>query len=111
MNHMKAALRRRLFTNEINAIREDYMKRWELNDLMNKYGKQLRKDKYLESKNPGYESFFILPGGNDLSVDDEEFEAPNKVTTATLTKAFTKFTKNRQVNRVLVSRFIGMIAI
>jgi len=28
-----------------------------------------------------------------------------------LTKAFGKYTKNRQVNRVLVSRFIGMIAV
>jgi hypothetical protein len=44
-------------------------------------------------------------------MDDEDFEAPSKVTTATLTKAFSKYTKNRQVNRVLVSRFIGMIAV
>jgi hypothetical protein len=82
-----------------------------LKEAYSKYIKVLRKEKFLESKNAGYESFFLLPGGNELDMDDEDFEAPSKVTTATLTKAFSKFTKNRQVNRVLVSRFIGMIAV
>ena len=109
-SQIKGALRRRLFNDEINAVRDDATKRYELADVMSKYQKMLKKEKYLESKNDGYESFFILPGGTELGVDDEEFEAPEKVTTATLTKAFSKYAKNRQVNRVLVSRFIGMIA-
>ena len=110
-SQIKGALRRRLFNDEINALRDDFEKRYELHDLMSKYQKMLKKEKYLESKNDGYESFFILPGGTDLGVDDEEIEAPTRVTTATLTKAFSKYTKNRQVNRVLVSRFISMIAV
>jgi len=110
-SQIKGALRRRLFNDEINALRDDFEKRYELYDLMSKYQKMLKKEKYLESKNDGYESFFILPGGTDLGVDDEEIEAPTRVTTATLTKAFSKYTKNRQVNRVLVSRFISMIAV
>jgi hypothetical protein len=109
-SQMKGALRRRLFNEDVNRFRNDPSKRYELHDTIAKYQKVLKKDKYLESKNDGYESFFILPGGTDLGVDDEEFEAPTKVTTATLTKAFSKFAKSRQVNRVLVSRFIGMIA-
>jgi hypothetical protein len=110
-SQVKGALRRRLYNDEINPLRDDANKRYELFDVMNKYQKILKKEKYLESKNDGYESFFILPGGNELGVDDEEFEAPEKVTTASLTKAFSKYAKNRQVNRVLVSRFIGMIAV
>jgi hypothetical protein len=110
--NMKNALRRRLVNDEINELRksprENYL---ELKEAYSKYMKLIRKNKYLESKNAGYESFFILPGGDDLSIEDEDFEAPTKVTTATLTKAFGKYTKNRQVNRVLVSRFIGMIAV
>jgi hypothetical protein len=105
-------MRRRLFNSEINELRKEERAKWyELKDAYAKYAKILRKEKFLESKNPGYESFFLLPGGNDLDVDDEDFEAPEKITTASLTKAFSKFTKTRQVNRVLVSRFIGMIAI
>ena len=110
-SQIKGALRRRLFNDEVNSLRDNFEKRYELADAMSKYQKMLRKEKYLESKNDGYESFFILPGGTELGVDDEEFEAPTKVTTATLTKAFSKYTKNRQVNRVLVSRFISMIAV
>jgi hypothetical protein len=110
---VKSALRRRLYNDEVNALRDDLSNpntRYEFFDLVSKYQKMLRKEKYLESKNDGYESFFFLPGGTDLGVDDDEIEAPTKVTTATLTKAFSKFAKSRQVNRVLVSRFISMIA-
>ena len=109
-NHIKSALRHKLYNQELNALRNSD-KNYEFYDAVAKYVKILKKDKYLESKNPGYESFFFLPGGNDLSVEEEEFEAPSKVTAASLTKAFSKYTKNRQVNRVLVSRFIGMIAV
>ena len=108
---MRGALRRRLFNTELDELRKDERKNWyQLKDAYSKYNKILRKEKFLESKNPGYESFFILPGGADLNIEDDDFEAPEKVTTASLTKAFGKYNKNRQVNRVLVSRFIGMIA-
>ena len=108
---MKGAIRRRLFNAELNELRKDERAKWyELKEAYSKYSKILRKEKFLESKNPGYESFFLLPGGADLNVEDDDFAAPEKITTTTLTKAFSKYTKNRQVNRVLVSRFIGMIA-
>jgi len=109
---IKGALRRRLFNAELDELHKDERKNYyALKDAYTKYGKIVRKDKFIESKNPGYESFFILPGGSDLSVDNEDFEAPSKINTANLTKAFSKFTKNRQVNRVLVSRFIDIIAV
>jgi hypothetical protein len=108
MTSAKAALKRRLFTTELNAIRHEYH---QANEMISKYMKQLKKEKYLESKNEGYDSFYILPAGNDLSVDDESFEVNGKATTATLTKAFMKFNKSRQINRVLVSRFITQIAV
>ena len=108
MPNAKAALKRRLFTDDLDKIRHDY---YQAGELLTKYVKQLKKEKYLESKNEGYDSFYILPAGNDLSVDDESFEVTGKVTTSTLTKAFMKFNKTRQINRVLVSRFITQIAV
>jgi hypothetical protein len=104
----KAALKRRLFTTELDAVRHEYH---QASELISKYVKQLKKEKYLESKNVGYDSFYILPAGSDLSVDEESFEVNGKATTATLTKAFMKFNKTRQINRVLVSRFITQIAV
>jgi hypothetical protein len=109
---LKGAVRRRLHNAELDELRKNERQNFlQIRDAYMKYIKIVRKEKFLESKNPGYESFFILPGGSDLSIDDEDFTAPEKVTTTSLTKAFSKFTKNRQVNRVLVSRFIGMIAV
>jgi hypothetical protein len=104
----KAALKRRMFADDLNAVRHKYH---EANEILVKYVKKLKKEKYLESKNKGYDSFYILPAGSDLSVEDETFEVNGKATTATLTKAFMKFNKTRQINRVLVSRFITQIAV
>jgi hypothetical protein len=75
--------------------------------------KKLKTQKLLVSKKPGYESFFIIPGGNNLQVDDGELEidTSKKVTASKLTNAFIKFNKKRQVNRVLVSKFIDGIAV
>jgi hypothetical protein len=104
----KAALKRRMFADDLNAVRHKFH---EANEVLSKYVKKLKKEKYLESKNTGYDSFYILPAGSDLSVEDETFEVNGKATTATLTKAFLKFNKTRQINRVLVSRFITQIAV
>jgi hypothetical protein len=114
-SQVRNIIRRRFVNDEVIAVENSHKKyTWEwkcaTNDVYSKYAKNFRKEKYLESKNDGYESFFIIAGGNDLSVDDDTFDAPDKITATSLTKAFGKFTKNRQVNRVLVSRFIGMIA-
>jgi hypothetical protein len=115
-NHQIRGVIRRQFVNDEIIAAETSSKKytWEwksaMTEMYNKYAKNFRKDKYLESKKDGYASFFIISGGNDLEVGDDTFDAPDKVTATTLSKAFGKFTKNRQVNRVLVSRFIGMIA-
>lgn len=111
-SNQKSALRRRLFNDEVNALRTsvDITRTDTLGDAISKYAKNLRKDKYLESNNDGYDSFYIIPAGSDLSIEDEEFELPAKVTATNLSKAFSKFNKSRQINRVLVSRFIGNIA-
>jgi hypothetical protein len=108
----KSALRRRLYNSEMAEalkLKLNQSQYWAVGEVLNKYVKILRKEKFLESKNPGYESFFILPG-DALNVEDDEFETEAK-TTAALTKAFGKYNKSRQVNRVLVSKFIGMIAV
>ena len=91
-------------TRYVQFARTDYVK-----DLVSK----LRENKFLQSYNKGYESFFILPGGSELKIDENEGEIVinGAVTAGKLKTAFMKMNKKRQVNRVMVSRFIDGIAI
>ena len=72
--------------------------------------KQIKNEKFIESFNPGYNAFFIIPGGTDLAIDDEELVINGAVTANKLKTAFMKMNKKKQVNRVMVSRFIDGIA-
>ena len=72
---------------------------------------QLRKEKFLESYTDGYTRFFFLPGGSDLKTEDDEIgDIKGDVTASKLTTAFKKFNKTKHVSRVMVSKFIEMIA-
>ncbi len=72
--------------------------------------KKFRKDKFLVSKNPGFNSFFFINGGDDLLTEEESIEIDGKITSSKLKSAFMKYNKNKQTNRVLVSKFIEGIA-
>ncbi len=72
--------------------------------------KKLKDEKFLISNTKGYNEFYMISGGNELQTDDDDFEFEGKVTAQRLKSAFMKFNKQKQVNRVLVSRFIKGIA-
>lgn len=72
---------------------------------------ELYKNKFAISYSKGYNAFFLIPGGNDLEIDDGEFEIQGKVTVSKLKTAFSKFNKKRQLNRVLATKFIEGIAV
>ena len=72
--------------------------------------KKFREEKFLISSNKGYNAFYLISGGSDLEVEDDEIEIDGKVTSSKLKMAFMKMSKKRQVNRVLVSKFIQGIA-
>ena len=78
--------------------------------IVNDLFKKLKENKFLVSYNEGYNTFFILPGGNNLSIEDEELEISGNVTVNKLKTAFTKLGKLKSNNRVLVSEFIKGIA-
>ena len=80
-------------------------------DFVSTMCKKLKNDKFIQSYNPGYEAFFIMPGGSDLNIKDEEMEITGAVTSNKLKTAFLKMNKKRQVNRIMVSRFIDGIAV
>jgi hypothetical protein len=76
--------------------------------------KDMKKAKFVTSYKKGYNKFFLISGGKNLQIDDGEFEFENeneKVSTKKLASAFMKFNEKRQVNRVLVRKFIEGIAV
>lgn len=80
-------------------------------DACNELVKKLKDEKFLESNNRGYNKFFIIPGGNDIQIESDELEITGNVSQSKLRNAFIKMNKKKQVNRVLVNRFIGEIAV
>ena len=82
----------------------------ERSELTKDLAKTLTKDKFLVSHNRGYNSFFVIPGGQALDVQNEELQVEGNVTARKLQTAFLKASKAKQVNRVLVTRFIDGIA-
>jgi uncharacterized protein with von Willebrand factor type A (vWA) domain len=89
-------------------------RRWNFNpqghDITKDLAKTLVKNKFVQSYNNGYNSFFIIPGGAELAVQNDELQVEGKVTASKLKTAFLKMSKAKQVNRVLVSKFIEGIA-
>lgn len=96
---------------EIMKIQDRWEQNRKLQEYSDKYAKLLRKQKLLECEIEGYGNFFLIPGGDDLKVADESLNVNGKITTSKLTNAFMKMNKSRKINRVLVSKFIGGIAV
>lgn len=80
-------------------------------DIEKEIMKKFREDKFLISKTQGYNSFYLISGGADLQTEEEGIEIDGKVTSNKLKSAFMKMTKKKQVNRVLVSKFIQEMAV
>ena len=90
------------------------IERWQEQQAIDLQVKELTKkfktDKFLVSNTPGFNSFFLVSGGDDLKTENEEIEIEGKVTANKLKTAFMKMNKKKQINRVLVSKFIQGIA-
>jgi cobalamin biosynthesis protein CobT len=72
---------------------------------------EIKKEKILVSKNPGYEQFYLILGGKNLKIENEELTVNGKVTVSKLYNSLRKINKNKQVNRILATKFIEGIAI
>ena len=115
-NYIKNAIRNRFYFEDGKSLqdmkkesqRDSYNDSWEAEkELIKKF----RENKFLNSKTKGYNSFYLISGGSDLQTEEEELEIDGKVTSNKLKNAFMKMTKKKQVNRVLVSKFIQEMAV
>ena len=82
----------------------------ERSDIIKDIVAKMKSEKFIQSYNKGYEAFFIMPGGSDLQIEDEELVVTGAVTANKLKTAFMRMNKKKAVNRVMVSRFIDGIA-
>ena len=70
-------------------------------------------DKFFSITDYGYDEYFLIPGGSDLSTDDDSLEdivGKEVVTTRKLRGAFLQMNQNRLLNRVLLSKVIKKLA-
>jgi hypothetical protein len=85
-----------------------------LDEKIKLLSKEMKKAKFLTSYKRGYSKFFLISGGKELEIDDGEFQfesESDKVSAKKLASAFMKFNEKRQVNRILVQKFIEGIAV
>jgi hypothetical protein len=101
------------YADKWEEVRKDlnrYNEQEKINETVKQIAKQFKTEKFLVSNTPGFNSFFLVAGGDDLKTEQDEIEIEGKVTANKLKTAFMKMNKKKQINRVLVSKFIQGIA-
>ena len=109
---VKSVLYRQYYENGMTIVEACKGDMTECNNKIKNIYDLVRKNKFVNSAKPGYHSFFLIPGGSDLEVDEDQIEidTTKKVTTGRLASAFRRYNEKRQLNRVLVNQFIEGIA-
>jgi hypothetical protein len=76
--------------------------------------KQFRDEKFFSINGYGYSEYFLIPGGNDLSTEDDSLSdilgESKDVSARKLKGAFLKMNQGRLTNRILLSKVIKEIA-
>ena len=76
--------------------------------------KQFRNEKFFSVNGYGYSEYFLIPGGEDLTTEDDSLSdilgETKDVSARKLKGAFLKMNQNRLTNRVLLSKVIKEIA-
>jgi hypothetical protein len=84
---------------------KDYLERKQkIDKLMTVF----RKEKIHVIENVGYDEYYLI-GSNSLETDDDELVV-NTTTTRGLVSAFSKYTGGKVGSRIILNRFIKMIA-
>jgi hypothetical protein len=71
---------------------------------------EFKKNKFTILENTGYNEYYILKSSSLDTEEETTMVVPEKTTTRNLVNAFSKYTNNRISNRVILNRFIGLIA-
>lgn len=73
--------------------------------------KEYRKNKCVVRKSAlGYDEFYLIKGGNNLAVEDDEFAVTSDQTKNQMANAFKKYSKSKKQNKVLMTTFGRIVA-
>jgi hypothetical protein len=72
--------------------------------------KSIRSNKFLEVNSAGFDSYFLIPGGDDMMTTDNGLEVDAGASKAKLRSAFMKNAKSKTANRVLLNRLMEVAA-
>jgi len=71
---------------------------------------QLKKERFCSIPNCGYTKFFAVAGGKNLEVSNTSIEVADDAKVGQIRTAFKKANANRKTSRVLLSKFIELVA-
>ena len=80
-----------------------------IEDFDNKY-KLAKRNKFFMLNDVGYDDYYIIPGGKDLQIEEEQLKVEKDAKKTEIKNAFLKFQKGKAVNRILLNRFVSKIA-
>lgn len=100
MYHNKQGIKFSLNGNDVDKLK-----------LLETLIEEFKEEKFLESYTPGYSRFYLIPSGADLETSNGVVQKTDKAWTKhRLAAAYLKLSKKKTTSRVLVNRFISMIA-
>ena len=80
-------------------------------DYKSKANREYRQNKCVHEQNVlGYNEYYLVKGGNNLSSDEDEFTVKEDATNANIRNAFKKFAKSKKQNKVLLTKFGKAVA-
>lgn len=93
---------------------DNVLSRLNVVNTLDSFGK-FKSEKFFAIDSYGYDQYFLIPGGDALSTEDEDLddllgENNKEVSTRKLKGAFIKMNQNRLTNRVLLSKVIEEMA-
>jgi hypothetical protein len=95
-----------LFPREFGSTHKFFPKGADMYSLKDTF----KKEKFVVVKNSGFSEYYLIKSETKDEDEDAGFTVRENATTKGLVSAFTKYTNGRVTNRVLLNRFIGLIA-
>ena len=72
--------------------------------------RKFKKERIYVIEDLGFNEYYLIPGGQDLDIDDDEMDVENGADKKKIFKAFAEMQNNKTTSRILLNRFIQMIA-
>lgn len=96
-------INKRHFQNEIHQYVNNYYE-------SEKMHTELKKERFITIPNSGYTEFFALAGGKQLQASNGQIEVAESASKNVLRTAFKKANKSKKGSRVMLSKFIELVA-